>query len=141
MLNILRLSERKQVPQSGSGEIVLCLLSPGPVAQPLQRLQGTVVRGKPVAVKTVQKGGVGGCDVLYVGRTSGLENVVRNAFDSGILTIGSDDEFMSASGGVALVVDGRRIAIVVNEALVKQGRWTFSSHLLEIARIMPGGIR
>jgi len=137
VVNILRLVE----PRSPvvANELVLCLLNAGPIEPPLRILEGTVIRGRKLRIRTAAKGDTAGCQVLFFGRSSGFESVVSKANSEGHLTLGNDSEFLSMAGMIALVVENRRVVVVIDRSAIQSGDWRFSSHLLEIARLSSRG--
>ena len=64
---------------------------------------------------------------------------LKRANRLGLLTIGSDAEFIAAAGMVSLVVEGRKIVVEVNGDAIKDANWVFSSHLLEVSRVTRPG--
>lgn len=140
LLNVLKFAERKSGPL-GPEFITLCLLAPGPIEKPLGALSDSVVRGRKLRVRTVgSHGDLQGCEVVFIGRSSGHRALLEKANALGVLTIGNDEDFVPMSGMISLLVENRRIVVEVNQQAVRGRDWVLSSHLLEIARI-GGGIR
>jgi hypothetical protein len=137
VLNILRLTQRKD---TGGGEIHLCLVRAGSLQPALQALEGTLIQGRKLKTRSTQKDDIGGCDVLYFGELSDAARTLSRGHAMGMLTIGCDEKFLAMSGMVALVMEHRRIVVEINQSALKSSAWTFSSHLLEVARVMQGGL-
>ena len=137
VLNILRLTQRKEPT---GNELHLCMLRAGVLEPALQALDGTLILGRRLKARTTQKGQIEGCDVLFFGELSGVAATLSRAHAMGMLTIGSDDKFLAMSGMVSLVMEHRRIVVQINQAALKSPVWLFSSHLLEVARVMQGGL-
>lgn len=137
VLNILRLTQRKDSP---SAELHLCLLRPGVLEPALQALDGTLIQGRRLKTRTAQREQIDGCDVLFFGELSGAARTLARGHALGMLTIGCDEKFLAMSGMVSLVMEHRRIVVEINQAALKSPVWTFSSHLLEVARVMQGGL-
>lgn len=140
LLNVLKFAERKSGPREPEF-ITLCLLAPGPIEKPLGALSNSVVRGRKLRVRPIgSHGDLRGCEVVFIGRSSGHRAMLEKANALGSLTIGNDAEFVPMSGMISLIVENRRIVVEVNQQAVHGRDWVLSSHLLEIARI-GGGIR
>ncbi|MFN7938645.1 MAG: YfiR family protein [Bryobacteraceae bacterium] len=137
VLNILRLTQRKDPP---GGELHLCLLRPGVLEPALQALDGTLLQGRRLKTRTATKESIEGCDVLFFGDLSGAARTLARGHARGMLTIGCDEKFLAMSGMVALVMEHRRIVVEINQSALKSPVWTFSSHLLEVARVQQGGL-
>jgi YfiR/HmsC-like len=135
LLNVLKFAERRSGPVDPE-YLTLCLVAPGPIEKPLGTLGDSGVRGRKLRVRLVGPGrDLQGCEVVFVGRSSGHRPLLDKANALGILTIGNDSEFVAMSGMMALIVENRRILVEINRHAVKGGDWVISSHLLEIARI------
>ncbi len=139
LLNVLRLSERR--PPISSNHLVLCAIAADAIEQPLRSLEGTSVHGRKLALRRVGKGEVEGCEAIFFGRSAGMEATLIKAQKLGILTVGNDGDFVPLSGMVALVVENGRVVVEINRLVMKTGQWTFSSYLLEIARLMSGAVQ
>ena len=139
LLNVLRLSERR--PPISSNQLVLCAIAADSFEQSLRSLEGTSVHGRKLMLRRVGKGEVEGCEAIFFGRTAGMEAALIKAQKLGILTVGNDTDFLPLSGMVALVVENRRVVVEINRLVLNTSHWTFSSHLLEIARLVSGGVQ
>ncbi|MBS1829201.1 MAG: YfiR family protein [Acidobacteria bacterium] len=137
VLNILRLTQRKD---SAGTELHLCLVRPGVLEPALQALDGTLIQGRRLKTRTAQKEQIDGCDVLFFGELSGAAKTLSRGHAMGMLTIGCDEKFLGMSGMVSLVMEHRRIVVEINQAALRSPAWTFSSHLLEVARVIQGGL-
>lgn len=138
VLNILRFSSRK-APLT-AGDLHLCLIRAGLMQPALQTLEGTPVQGRRLKVRGAAKGDINGCDVVFFGDMTGTEKILAKSHAMGLLSIGTEQRFVSLSGMVALVIEHRRIVVKINQAAVNSAQWTFSSHLLEVARVTAGGV-
>jgi len=135
LLNILKLVHRKEAPVERK-VLTMCLLTPGPVEQPLRALESSIIGSRKLRIRTIQKDeNLRSCEVVFLGRSSGQQAALRWANSLGLLTLGNDVDFIPMSGMVALLVEGRKIVVEVNAESVRNPDWVFSSHLLEIARI------
>lgn len=143
LVNILKLVRPKDAPAAERSELAVCLVNAGAVEPPLRALEGGLIGGRKLKLVTLQKEQEAlPCQVVFLGRSAGQQAVITKARSLGLLTIGNDGEFISKSGMIALVVEGRKIVVEVNEESIRSSGWLFSSHLLEIARISrPGGVR
>jgi hypothetical protein len=123
--------------------LTMCLLTPGPVEQPLRALESSVIDGRKLKIRSIRKEeDLRTCEVVFFGRSSGEQAMLNRANSQGVLTVGNDVAFVPMSGMVGLVVEGRRIVVEVNGEAVRSPDGTFSSHLLEIARVTnQGGIQ
>lgn len=139
ILNILRLTEKKGSP--ATGQFLLCLIAAGAVENSLRAAGNPVIRGRALKLKNVTGGQIAGCEALFFGSSANAEPVLARAQHSNVLTIGNDTEFVSLSGMVALLVENRRIVVEINDSSRRTGEWVFSSHLLEVARVVPGRLR
>lgn len=138
LLNVLKFAERKAVA-AASDVLPLCLFAPGPIERPLAELANRLVHGRKLRVRTIGSAAeLVGCEVVFVGRSSGHRAMIEKANAMGVLTVGNDGDFLRMSGMMALVIENRRVVVEINERAVNGRDWTISSHLLEVARITGG---
>lgn len=140
LLNVLKFSEKKKKPGPVVPQfLTLCLLAPGPIEQPLAALANSLVRGRKLRVRPIApEGGLEGCEVVFIGRSSGHRPMLEKAKAVGALTIGNDTDFVPMSGMIALITENRHIVIEINQNAVRGREWMISSQLLELARIIGG---
>jgi hypothetical protein len=139
IVNILRLAHKKSGPTSG--DLTLCLVAAGSVEQSLRAVENTVIRGRQLRLRNVVKAQLAGCEALFFGSSAKAEAVLAKAQQMNLLTIGNDTEFLSLSGMIALLVENRRIVVEINDSSSRGSEWVFSSHLLEVARVVSGRLR
>ena len=139
LVNVLKLVHRKELPV-GLDSFVLCLGSAGGMEPSIRALEGRLIGGRKLKLRGLQKDDdLRSCEAIFLGRTAGYRPHLTRASRLGLLTIGSDVEFIASAGMVSLVVEGRKIVVEVNGDTIKDPNWVFSSHLLEVARVTRPG--
>jgi hypothetical protein len=138
LLNVLRFTEHKP-PVKDNPFLTICLLAPGPIEKPLEAIGNRVVQGRKLRLRQIgRKEELPGCDVVFIGRSSGHRAMLERANALGALTIGNDSDFIPMSGMMALIVENHRIVVEINQGAIARPDWVISSHLLELARISGG---
>lgn len=142
LMNILKFVQRKE-PPADRATLMLCLGAAGPLAGTLQTFEGNLLGGRKLKIRVLPKDDdLRACEAVYLGRTSGQQATLARAVQLGLLTVGNDAAFISSAGMLSLIVEGRKVVLEVNSDAAKSADWTFSSHLLEICRLVrPGSTR
>ncbi len=142
LMNILKFVHRKE-PPADRETLMLCLGAPGTMEGSLRALEGNLIGGRKLKLRMLPKDDdLRACEAVFLGRTGGQQGTLGRAARLGLLTVGSDAEFISTSGMLSLIVEGRKVVLEVNGDAVKSAEWVFSSHLLEICRVVrPGSER
>lgn len=139
LVNVLKRVHRQELPV-GLDSLVLCLGSAGGVERSIQALEGSLIGGRKLKLRGLQKDDdPRSCEAIFLGRTAGYQPLLKRAHRLGLLTIGSDADFIAAAGMVSLVVEGRKVVVEVNGDSIKDANWAFSSHLLEVSRVTRPG--
>lgn len=139
LVNVLKLVHRKDLP-AGQDSLMVCVAAAGTVEPSLRALEGRLIGGRKLKLRSLQKDDdLQSCAAIFLGRTAGYLPLLKRANRLGLLTIGSDAEFIAAAGMVSLVVEGRKIVVEVNGDAIKDANWVFSSHLLEVSRVTRPG--
>jgi hypothetical protein len=116
--------------------ISICVLGEDPFGQVLDStLHGEFVDAHRFAVRRfLHIPPAGYCHVVFVG--SGEKDVagILAGLGRGVLTVGEGDQFLRASGMIALVIDNRRVRFDVNQAAADRAGVKLSAKLLSVAR-------
>lgn len=102
-------------------------------------VKGEVVKGHRLIVKHIaQPDQVRGCHVLYVGTHEGpsVLRYLQATAKRDILTVSDDERFVERGGMVSLVRKNKRVRPLINMAVVKQSKITFSAKLLGLATLV-----
>ena len=139
LINVLKLVHRKE-PPADRGSMTLCLVAAGTLEQSMRAVEGSIIGGRKLKLLILRRDSeMRGCEAIFLGRTAGLRSTMDRARTLGLLTVGSDADFIPMSGMISLLVEGRKIVVEVNGDAIKTADWVFSSHLLEVARMTRPG--
>ncbi len=122
------------------GPFVVAIIGSSQIATYLQLLtQGETIMGRPIKVrffrdlKDLQE-----AQMVFV--SNDIENAIgpkqlRQMASQGILTVGESLGFLKKGGMVGLVPSGNRITIAINDSAAKSAHISFSSKILNVAKI------
>ncbi len=120
--------------------IQLCILQlDSDIGRAMLKIDGKVVRERPVRVRPVDKDGdLSGCHILFVEQDTGkrLGNRLLESADSPMLTVGDAAGFASRGGMIELVPSANRLGFAVNLEAAERAELRLSSQLLALARIV-----
>lgn len=123
--------------------LVFCSLDDPEVGHALeQAASGQTIADHPVVVwrGRVEKP-IGGCHVLYLGRTDGELTAVHLDAVKGlpVLTVGATPDFTKMGGIIRLFVENGRMRFAVNLETAQRANLRLSSAMLKLARIVHEG--
>ena len=130
-------------PPSGAEGQPLVIGSAGSnaVVTALRAVEGRIVNGRPVQVKTLRTGDdARKCQVLYVAEldsdgTAWLAQVEK----APVLTVGDDEEFLRAGGMVRVTFRNARLKFDIDVGRTDRGGLKISSKVLGMARVVRDG--
>lgn len=103
---------------------------------------GKTIREKPIQIRRFSKiDDAAASNILYVSRSE-AENVgqiVKRLGHMPILTVSDIESFPEQGGMVELLMEQNRVRFAINVVMVERAGLKPSSHLLKLARIVPGG--
>lgn len=116
--------------------VSVCHLGDSPVAAALLRLDGRVVRGRPLRVQRVEDGQVEQCHAVYLAPAEMLrpEGPIRSA--RGVLLAGDAPGFLARGGMVNLELVGGRVVFDIDLRAARGAGLSISSKALRLARIV-----
>lgn len=119
-----------------SDRLTLCYLDSGPVTVVLDRLNGKVIKGKPLQVMRVNTSVVPGCHALYLSPNDGiaLTRVVPGLRTSGVLFVGDSPGYLQRGVMLNLEVEAERIVFDIDLRSARQAGLMMSSKVLRLAR-------
>jgi len=113
---------------AGSDILRLCIVGKDSVARHLSAVDGKKVNGRTLAVEQVT-GVVGGCHVLVVGGSN-----VEARPSLGMLTVGTDIDFLADGGMISIDVENNRMVFDVNLQAARSQQLQISAEVLGLAR-------
>ncbi|HEY3486806.1 MAG TPA: YfiR family protein [Gammaproteobacteria bacterium] len=121
-----------------SGDIAVCLIGRDVYGNALRVLQGEVVQGKKLTVKTYDEWTANladSCQVIILSEQGGdnMQEILAFLADKSVLTIGENPEFLQKGGIIRFVIIDDTVQFEVNLATAKQARLVISSKLLRLA--------
>jgi hypothetical protein len=116
--------------------LTLCYLDAGPVATALSRLDGTLLKGKPLQVLHVDVAALGVCHALYVSAAEAADvpRVVSSARASGVLLMGDSPGYLQRGVMLNLELAGGRVVFDIDLRSARQAGLVVSSKALRLAR-------
>lgn len=119
--------------------IVIGVFNPEPFGPSFNALQGKTVRRRPIKIRVCQTiDDAQGCHVVFVNpkedrQTGAILTALR---DKPIVTVGETPQFLKEGGIIRFVNSDGRVRLEINLAAARQARLSFSSQLLEIAKVV-----
>lgn len=116
--------------------LTLCYLDAGPVSSALARLDGTLLKGKPLQVLHVDVAAVGGCHALYLSpaEAADVPRVVSSARAGGVLLMGDSPGYLQRGVMLNLELAGGRVVFDIDLRSTRQAGLVVSSKALRLAR-------
>ena len=99
-------------------------------------VRGKTVHGRPLELRTLRPGeDPRACDMLFVTVDEDRHDadIVRQARDGAVLTIGEGNLFLRDGGMIRFVAEGNRVRFQINAASAREAGFTISSQLLSLA--------
>ena len=136
-------------PDLKSPRFNLCLLGTDPFGAVIDPIETKTAFAKPIKVIRLDEtgflsnaGSVVDCQILYLGSGNAIKAALTKLKPdlkrTGILLVGSGEEFAAAGGMIAFVNREGRIKLQINQEAVKQTGLKISAKLLEIAELVGG---
>ncbi|MEM1229148.1 MAG: YfiR family protein [Pseudomonadota bacterium] len=110
-------------------ELRLCLVNASPVAEQLRSVSGRPVAGRRLNVDAAAAR-LSRCDV----QVYGVDAVPLAAAERGILTIGTNPDFLNAGGMIALAVVDKKLVFDVHLTRLREAGLDLSAEALALAR-------
>ncbi|MCH7869331.1 MAG: YfiR family protein [Myxococcales bacterium] len=134
-------------PKASSGaerkSIHLCIHGDNPFGSMLAAsVKGRTVRGKNIQVREVDVDDLSSCDLLFISSSEKqhVEVLLADLPAKGILTVADHSGFLSAGGGIELVIDRGKVRFRINLAMVNRAELSVDSRLLALAtEVLKGG--
>lgn len=116
--------------------LTLCYLDAGPVSTALSRLDGTLLKGKPLQVRRIDTAEVGACHALYVSSAEAAEvpGMALSARAGGVLLMGDSPGFLQRGVMLNLELAGDRVVFDIDLRSARQAGLAVSSKVLRLAR-------
>jgi hypothetical protein len=113
-----------------------------PVSDELERLvEGKSVLGRDLQVRKFQlSDNLSACNILFISESQKkrLPAILAALRGSSVLTVADMENFISAGGMVAFVVEDSRVKVAIDVAATGRARLKVSSKLLALAHIVAG---
>lgn len=127
----------------------LCLVGQDPFGTVIIPIETKTAFAKPIKVIRLDDAGmqskvgsIADCQILYIDSANALKKALAtiksDAQNTGILLVGSGEEFAAAGGMIAFVNREGRIKLQINQDAVRQSGLKISAKLLEIAELVEG---
>ncbi len=119
---------------AATGPLVLCVAGPDRKTEAaFAQVQGRMIENRTIQVRAVRGGDVGACHLLYI-HDNGRDQVTQLAAGHpNLLTVGDQEDFTEAGGGIGLVEHQGRLQFKVNLDVLRRGNYKVSSQLLRLA--------
>ena len=130
----------KSAFDSSQSPFVIGIVGPDPFGPLLDAVTADVrVGGRPIVVRRLQTGDeIRGCHLLFVGEMQAreLKRMVDLAGTAPVLTVSDEADFLGAGGIVRLRIENNRVRFDVNAAAARRAGLTFSSEMLQFAKVV-----
>lgn len=121
---------------SEAAPVVLCVLGTDP-AGALGRLEGKLLKGRPLSVRQGAEVRLGQCHIAYISpERPNLGEVLKAVEKLTVLTVSDIDRFARKGGMIGLVNEGGKIRFEVNLGAAERAGLKLSSRLLQLASIV-----
>lgn len=125
---------------SPSAPIKICVLGEDPFGIVLDRIvQNEIVKGRQIVVERVSDiTNLSVCHILFISSSmkAQLPQLLRNAMNCSVLTVGDIEGFSRLGGMVGLIHQGDRVHLEINVDSAEKVALRISSKLLNLARIV-----
>lgn len=143
LFNFLKFVEWPDDPGADPhGKWIIGFVGDTPVSDELERLvEGKSVLGRDLQVRKFQPGdNLSACNILFIGESQKkrLPAILAALRGSSVLTVADMENFISAGGMVAFVVEDSRVKVAIDVAATGRARLRVSSKLLALAHIVGG---
>lgn len=116
--------------------ITICVYGYNPFENYLEKLEGRLVRQRPIAIRYVdEKASTDECQMLFISQhNAGMPKLLaaKPPYPP-ILTVSDDEDFLSRGGIVSMVTVNNSIQLDINLTRAKQAGFSISANLLEVA--------
>ena len=122
-----------------TSDITVCVLGGEPSVDPLESIQGKIVRGRRLSVRRIRAiKDVESCHVLFISSSeeSRLPQVMQNLHGSSVLTVGEMERFIPSGGIINFVIERNKVRFEINPNGAERARLKLSSQLLSLARVV-----
>jgi len=118
--------------------LVMCVLGKGGVEEELRLATGRRVSTHSMIVRRISDAqDAAGCHILFVNESVGRRWLsLEKIKETGILTVGETDEFISQGGAINLRLEGNNVRIQVNLEAAHRARLEMSSKLLGLSEVV-----
>jgi hypothetical protein len=138
LVNFIRLVEWRPA-RPIAGVLPVCVLGDSPIAEVLDTLASTPVKGRTLLVRRLtdlQR--LASCEVLFIGSSWNELDAVARAVPSGVLTVSEIDTDDKVSSVINFIVEEHRVAFDVNLAVAARAHVEPTARLLGVARAVDG---
>lgn len=122
--------------------VCIGVVNDGPMASALQSVEGKEAKGRRVAVKRFKKlEDLEFCHILFISSESEgrLAEILEKLKGTSALTVSDIDGFARRGGMISFITVENKIQFEINIEAAERANLQISSHLLRLARIVPGG--
>ena len=117
-------------------QLTICFLDNSPVAQALARLNGKLLKGKPLKVVRIVANAASSCHLLYVSpnNLSTLTNLLSSLRSVPVLLAGDSPEYIKSGIMLNLELVSGRVVFDIDLHAAQNAELQFSSKALRLAR-------
>jgi YfiR/HmsC-like len=130
-------------PDKNNSEYNICVTGDNPFGSILKRLEEKHrFKEHPLNIKVdVSQNDFQGCHILFVSFSErfNVEQIIANAKDLPILTVGDTEGFAERGIDINLLVEKNRVKLEINKPCLDTKRFKVSSELLDLATLVQGG--
>ncbi len=123
----------------GKGVVNVCMFGSGPIDSELAKLKDKVVKGRRFVVKyTRSTEEFRGCHMLFVcnSEKGRLREALKAVKRKGILTVGDTEGYAQKGVIINFYLEENKIRFEINLDAAREARFSISSQLLRLARIV-----
>lgn len=119
--------------------IAICVLGDAPLGDPLRRLTGKIVKGRPITarhIRTIEE--CRNCSVLFISKSEDwrLPQALRAVNGAGTLTIGDSEGFAKSGIMINFYIEDGKVRFEINIKSAERAGIKISSELLKLSRIV-----
>ena len=114
----------------------VCILGDGRLTAAASTIQGKLVQGKVLQIKTITNAEENGeCEIIFlaISNTERLQQTLESLKGTSVLSVGDSSNFVDNGGIIGLFVENNKIRFDINQLVADDSGLKINSRLLELA--------
>ncbi len=126
----------QQNPNFDDESFNVCILGDDRLTAAASTIQGKLVQGKVLQIKTITNAGENGeCEIIFlaISNTEQLQQALESIKGTSVLSVGDSSDFVDKGGIIGLFVENNRVRFDINKLAADDNGLKINSRLLELA--------